>query len=508
MNIKRKLVTTALIMCVLTCGTSCFALEVKKIKNEKAQKAQRQSQSEKVLNETLNSSVIKEEYQSGSDVVHEEEISDKKGKHKKTEAPLIEGSVQKNLELEMGDCLKLALGNNPKITSALNAALASHARILESWSGFFPRFSWQTGFAKQQELSFNEEEETNAYKSYLAGSIAVSQLLYDFGVTQNEVTIKKLQYQSYKTSLTGVINDVIYNVKDSYYNLLYMIECEKVAEDTVKKYQAFYDQADAFYRIGTNPKIDVTIAEVNLSDAKLNLIQAKNNVDAAISKLNNAMGVPELGKYKVKDKLGFSPIKINFEDALELARQSRPEYRLADLKVKTANQEVKLAKKAYFPTIDAEGGYRRGGYSWYGSHGYDLGVYLNFPVVNGMLIANQVKEARALYNQEIAEAQLTRNEIHLEVHEAYLALDVKKNQIPVSQLQVKQAKENYDLSFGRYRVGVGNPIELKDAQNAYQQAQLNYYSTLYQYNSSKSNLERAIGRNIIGGEQDHIILKK
>ncbi len=54
----------------------------------------------------------------------------------------------------------------------------------------------------------------------------------------------------------------------------------------------FYkEQAKAFYRSGMNPKVDVTIAETNLSNAKLKLIQADNAVNLAIARLNNVMGV-------------------------------------------------------------------------------------------------------------------------------------------------------------------------------------------------------------------------
>ena len=83
----------------------------------------------------------------------------------------------------------------------------------------------------------------------------------------------------------------------------------------------------------------------------------------------------------------------------------------------------------------------------------------------------------------------------------------KKSQIPVARLQVKQAKENYELSYGRYRVGEASPTELKDSQILYQQAQLSYYNALYQYNSAKAALEKAIGKNIIT-EEDAIELKQ
>ena len=80
--------------------------------------------------------------------------------------------------------------------------------------------------------------------------------------------------------------------------------------------------------------------------------------------------------------------------------------------------------------------------------------------------------------------------------------------MPVAILGVKQAKENYELSYGRYRVGEASPTELKDAQINYQQAQLTYYNALYQYNSSKAALEKAIGKNLTADTSDVVELGK
>ena len=95
---------------------------------------------------------------------------------------------------------------------------------------------------------------------------------------------------------------------------------------------------------------------------------------------------------------------------------------------------------------------------------------------------------------------MVTNNIYLEIQNAYLTLDEKRNQLPYAIIQVKQAKENYELSFGRYKVGEGSPTELKDAQNTYEQSQLTYYSALYEYNSAKANLEKSIGKNICSDE--------
>ena len=388
---------------------------------------------------------------------------------------VIEGSVEKNIDMTLDKCIELALGNNPQINAAFHDILASDARIKQVWANYFPQLSWQTGYTKIKQLQLSDALGRNlTFNYYILGQVTLQQMLYDFGVTQNQATIKRLDYEAYKTTLSATINDVIYQTKDAYYNLLFAFENRRVAEDTVKKFEMFYNQAKAFYEIGMNPKVDVTIAEVNLSNAKLQLIQADNAVNLAVAKLNNVMGVPFIDKYNVQERLKYQPVDVSFNQSIEIAREARPELKLAELKVESANQTMKLVKKSYFPTLSIEGQYQRGGKSWNSNYGYNIGGYLNFPTINGMLIKNEIKEARYLYDKEIANAKNTQNTIYLEIQNAFLTLEEKKNQMPVAILGVKQAKENYELSYGRYRVGEASPTELKDAQINYHSADLLY----------------------------------
>ena len=417
---------------------------------------------------------------------------------------VIAGSVEKNIDMTLDNCIRLALGNNPQINAAFQDILASDARIKQVWSNYFPTITWQTGYTKLKQLQLSDALGRNLeFNYYLLGQVSLQEMLYDFGVTQNQATIRKLDYEAYKKTFEATVNDVIYQTKDAYYNVLFAYEAKRVAQDTVDKNQLFYNQARAFYTTGMNPKVDVTIAETNLSSAKLKLIQAENAVNLAIAKLNNVMGVPYIERYDVLDRLQYKPINLTFEQAIDTARDSRPELKLAEIRVEGTNQTVKLTKKSYFPTISLEGQYQRGGKSWNSNYGYNFGAYLTFPSINAMLIRNEIKEAKYLYDKELANARNTQNAIYLEIQNAYLQLEEKRNQLPVAILQVKQAKENYELSYGRYRVGEASPTELKDAENSYEQAQLTYYTALYEYNSAKALLEKSIGKNIV--DDDDIV---
>ena len=415
-----------------------------------------------------------------------------------TDVSVIKGTISKDFEMTLPNCIMLALGNNPQIHAAFQDILASDSRIKQVWSNYFPIVSWQSGYTRLKQLQLSDAFDENVeFNYFLLGQVSLQQMLYDFGVTQNQISIRKLDYEGYKKTFEATVNNVVYKTKNAYYTVLLNLANIIIAEDNVKKYELFYNQAKALYKVGQNPKVDVTIAETNLSNAKLNLIQAKKSLELSIANLNNVMGIANLEKYKINDKLKYNNFDLSFEDLIEITRESRPELRLAEIRVEGLNQTVKLTKKSFLPTISVEAQYQRGGKTFTSNYGYNIGGYLTFPNLNFMLIRNEIKEAQYLYDKELANAKDVQNNIYYEVQSAYYDLIEAKNKIPVAIISMKQAEENYELSFGRYKVGEATPTELKDAQNNYNNAQLYYYNTLFEYNDSKARLEKAIGKNII-----------
>ena len=398
---------------------------------------------------------------------------------------VISGSVSYDYDMTLENCIRIALGNNPEILSAFEDILANDSRLKQIWSNFFPQFSWQTSWAHIKQLQLSDAFNYNLeYEYYILGQVTLQQMLYDFGVTQNQATIQRLGLESSKKTFASVVNDVIYKTKNAYYELLYSYEAEKVAQMNVDNYQTFYNQAKALFTVGLSPKIDVTIAEVNLSQAKMRLISAKNLINTSVANLNNIMGVPYIEKYNIKGELGYTPLNLSFTDAIQKAYDSRPELKRAEIEVEQSLQNVKLQKKSYFPQLEFDGHYQEGGKHWTSNNGWQIGVYLNFPIIN---------------NKQLALAKKTQNDIYLEIQKSYLKLHEKENQLPVATLQVKQAKENYRISEARYKVGVSSPIEMREAQNTLAESELQYYKSLSEYNIAKSELERCIGINLSSG---------
>lgn len=465
-------------------GTNIFKNE-KKVKKIKV-KPSKNKPDYKIKPETL------EEYSIPTDIyMNVGEKSDKTIK--------LEGGISKSIELNMADCLELALINNPKIRAAYAKSEVAKYKKWETLSGYSPRLDFGSSINHQKpDLSMlRNNMKISAFDKYTLGQISVKQLVWDFGYTQNKYTIDKIAYEQSKAEIDRIVNEVVCNVKDSYYNLLYAFDKKRVAQETLDNYTKTYHQATAFFEVGTKAKVDVLFAQTNMEEARAQLIAAENNVDIAYSQLNNAIGLPFVDPYMIDTSLKYEPVSITMKEAVEIANNSRPDMKGAMLNVEMANQAVKLSWKTVMPSLEFQANYAKGGIEdWTDRTWYNYGGFLEFPTVNPILVRNQIKEAKAAYAQMQYDTKAQINDIYYEIQSVYTRLKDAKNRIPVAQAAMEHAKENYDLTSGRYQTGYGDAIELKDAQVALANAKINYYQTIYEYNSARANLEKSIGQTL------------
>jgi hypothetical protein len=125
--------------------------------------------------------------------------------------------------------------------------------------------------------------------------------------------------------------------------------------------------------------------------------------------------------------------------------------------------------------------------------GWTVGAQLTFPIFSGYSTKYQVEEARATLDVLKANEENLRQSIYLDVQQAYLNLQVAKDQISTTELTVRQADENLELANGRYAAGVGNPIEVTDALVAQANAKTAYIAALYNYKIAQASIEKAMG---------------
>ncbi len=416
-----------------------------------------------------------------------------------------EDIIRKDELLTLQRCMEIAIIRHPTIVAAQNTVGANQSRVFEARANYYPQIAATAGYSRISPLNGNSGNfssgsgvletpgSSGSFDQY-SGSLALSQLIYDFGKTSSQVDVQKFILDSSKADMETTIDQVLLNVKQAYYGVLQTKRNRDVAEDTVKQFQLHLDQAKGFYEVGTHPKYDVTKAEVDLSNSKLNLIKAKNNVKVAKVTLNNAMGVPDAPDYTTEDNLAFQKYEITLPQAIDTAYKNRPDLQSSVAKRMSVQRSVDLAKTGYYPVLTGNAQYDRSDTTFFpAGEGWSAGVTLTFPIFSGFLTKNQVEEAKSNLGVARANEETLKQSILLDVQQAYLNLLVAQDSITNTQLTVQQATENFEIANGRYAAGVGNPIEVTDAEVLLTNAKTANIQALYDYKVARATLEKAMG---------------
>lgn len=393
-------------------------------------------------------------------------------------------------------CIDIALRKHPSIGVSSNTVSVNKSRVGQAKADYYPQIDWSSGYSRVSPASSDNSSTSvttaNSYDQYSSG-INLKQSIYNFGKTATQVQVRSLDLDSSRSDLRNVSDQVVLDVRKAYYGVLKANRDRDVARETVKQFQQHLEQAKGFYDAGTNPRFDVTKAEVDLSNARLGLIKAENALRLAVATLNNAMGVPDAPEYTLEDNLSAEAYGITLEEAIKKAYENRPDLESAILKKRAAEQSVTLAGKGHYPELNGNASYNWTGEKFPLNDGWNAGVTLSFPIFSGFLTTNQVEESKAGVKVQSANAELLRQSVFLEVQDAYLKLQEAVESIPAAEVTVRQAEENLELANGRYSAGVGNPVEVTDAQVSLSNAKTAYIQALYDHKTALASLEKAMG---------------
>ncbi len=393
--------------------------------------------------------------------------------------------------LNLQQCIDIALRKHPDLSAAKGTVKASESKIGQARASYYPQLTFQSGYDRSgtSAPSSLRSDPYNKYSNYLT----LSQNLFDFGKTSTQVEIKALGKESSEADRQDIESRVIFNVKQYYYGVLQSRMSREVAQETVNQFQQHYEMAKAFFETGKSSRIDVTSAEVNLSNARVNLLKAENALRLAKVNLNNAIGITNAPEYEIKDDLTYLSYEIPLTTALQTAYNNRPDLLSLTRRKEALERTVDLTKKDYLPVLSGNASYGYTGYDSSMDKDWNIGVTLTFPLFTGLSTKYQVEEARANLDVLRANEDTLRQKVYLEVESAYLALKEAEERISAGKIVVGQAEENLELAKGRYASGVGSYIEITDAFISLNNAKMTYITALSDFSVTQAGLQKAMG---------------
>jgi outer membrane protein TolC len=403
-------------------------------------------------------------------------------------------TISKGDVLTLRQCIEIALKNHPSINAATNTVKANESRIGQAQANYYPQLNFQFNYQRTgpPSASFLNPDIFNQYTNILN----MSQTIFDFGKTFTQVEIQSLNKESSQADLQDITGQVILGVKQTYLAYSQSKMNRDVALETVTQFKQHYEIAKSFFDAGKNSKIDVTSAEVNLSNNRINLLKAQNALRLARINLNNAMGILAAPEYEIYNELTYKPYEVNIEDALQKAYGNRPDLLSIAKKKVGLEKTIDLNKKGYLPVLSgvAAYGYTADDLSIRTEDKYwNIGVTLTFPLFSGLSTKYQVAEARSNLEVLRANEDSLKQKVYLEVETAFLLLREAEQRISAGEIIVRQAQETVELARGRYAAGVGSSIEITDAMITLNNAKITYITALSDFSAAQASLEKATG---------------
>ena len=181
------------------------------------------------------------------------------------------------------------------------------------------------------------------------------------------------------------------------------------------------------------------------------------------------------------------------------AYDADPSVRLAKQRVALAENEVKIARSDYFPTISLYAGntlarpISRTMADMF-SNSWSIGLSISYPISS--LYRNRTNVTRQKQNVSLMvnAADQTLQQLRMEVKDAWLRHEESLEQVKTLELSVLQAKENYRIMQNRYYEQLSILTDLLDANNVMLEAELQLTQARTRVIYNYYRLQKACGR--------------
>ncbi len=418
--------------------------------------------------------------------------------------------------LSLAQAEDIALKNQPTLRQARANTDAAQGRVEQARAGYLPQVAFNAGYELTTSnpaprpgagpLGATMPSLSGSTYNYFNFGLTGSQLIYDFGLTSNRWRAAEANHDSVEASENTSLTQLVANVRKAYFQTRAQQDLVTVGEESVRDQKRHVQQVESYVKVGLKAEIDLASVQTDLANAEVQLITATNNVRLAKAQLAQSMGIMTHGEYQLTDAdLAAPPDEDAPLDTLvDDAVRARPE--MATLIQQRRGQALTLAsdRGGYGPSLGATGSLTEVGASSSQSgptaalgnlvpNGF-LGLSLSWGLFQGGLTKGQVHEASATLRALDAQVDILRLQIRVDVEQAQLSVQSAKATAGAADKALTNARKQHELAEARYAHGLGNIIELNDAQVTYINAEAQLVQTRYGILIARAQLLGALGR--------------
>jgi len=418
-------------------------------------------------------------------------------------------ALQRKLEsgvITLEDATRITWESQPQIRQARANTAAAEARADEARAPLLPQLYSVSYTYERTTSNFTPHPgylgsllppTTYSWTSYNYYNFngTLSQLIWDFGLTLDAWRSAKVKAASQLDTERYTNLQVLLTTRAAYFTARANKDLVIVAQETLANQEAHLRQTEGFVAVGTQPEIALAQSRYNVANAQVQLIQAQNNYVTAKAQLNQAMGVEGATDYDVGNE-AFPAVPGEDESTNSLLAKAltrRPDIRSDEEQIEAQHLAVSSVKGGYWPSLGVALNFFNSGTDAGTNWNWNVQATANWNIFQGGLTEATQREQEADLVALYAQTDALRQQVRLDVEQARLAVRAAKATLSAADDALTNARELLRLAEGRYTVGIGNIIELSDAQVAETSAAAQKVQADYSLASARAQLLRALG---------------
>ncbi|MCX7926606.1 MAG: TolC family protein [Candidatus Omnitrophica bacterium] len=401
---------------------------------------------------------------------------------------------EKTVYLTLDEAITIALRDNADILLSKEQLEKAKAQIKEAKANLYPGVVLVSSFSDTRGL-FNKD------RSAISGNVSIKQLLYKGGQVISAIKIGQYYYEAEKAALDNKQLEIIFSVKNAYYNLLLAKHYSNLNRQILENSQRHFETMEKRYAYGEVSDVALQQMKANLAQVKAAYEESLNQVKTAQAAMNVLLSLKEEITVEAVGEFNYEKRDIALDMALLEALKEHPALKQLDAQVDIANQNVEIAKAQSRPTVLA-------GWDYYASNRLSttgirnqndynvLAITVSWPVFDGWLTKAKIEQAIA----EVKKANLTQDKtkkaLVFDIKQAYFALQTSLNKLSSAEEELKTYEDALISSEQKYRKGIISSLDLEDAKLRVAIARFNKAMADYEYLVARAKFDKATGGRI------------
>ena len=411
-----------------------------------------------------------------------------------------EVQLQPTQPITLQQAIALAERNNRELQIAELTLKRSQAALRQARAALYPMLSSEAELAYERNAKdrlndLKYENRDSQATGALSGTVELSYDLVTSGRRPAQIRVAEEQVRFNQLEVDRVRSQTRLEVANTYYDLQQADEQVRIAQAGVKNVQRILSDAQALEEGGVGTKFDIIRTRVQLGNAEQELIDAQVQQEIARRQLVQLLSLSEVADVSAADPVAVAgDWKLSLEDSILLAYKNRAELpqQLAQREIAQQQRRVEIA--GVLPQISLFANYQvvNEFNEQFGTlGGYATGARLRWNFFDGgaaFAAADQETQNRAIAETRFAQS---RNQIRLQVEQAYKNLKANSRSIQTATAALKEAHEALDIAQFRFQSGVGTQLDVITAQTDLIRAESNRLRAVLNFNRALAALQRA-----------------